>query len=95
MIQYPYALLVARGRHSHHPPYPTRLPIQIANDVILATLQNDVLAQTPRRFILPPEYQSLLKRFSATSLRAIHASLAIEDRLAAFICAERIKQYLQ
>jgi hypothetical protein len=48
MIRYPYALLVARGRHSHHPPYPTRLPIQIANDVILAIRQNDVLAQTPR-----------------------------------------------
>jgi hypothetical protein len=37
----------------------------------------------------------LLKKFSATSLRAIHASLAIEDRLAAFIRAERIKQYPQ
>jgi hypothetical protein len=45
------------------------------------------------RFILSPEYQWLLNKFSTTSLRAIHTSLAIEDRLAAFIRAERIKQY--
>ena len=45
------------------------------------------------RFILSPEYQWLLKKFNTTSLRAIHTSLAIEDRLAAFIRAERIKQY--
>ncbi|KAH8684403.1 hypothetical protein BGZ60DRAFT_165405 [Tricladium varicosporioides] len=93
MIRYPYAILVARGNHSHHPPYPTRLPYQVANDVVLALRQGDILAQTPRRFILSPEYQWLLKKFSTTSLRAIHTSLAIEDRLAAFIRAERIKQY--
>lgn len=108
MARYSFAILVAQGNHSHAPPPPTRLPQAIANDVILALQQGDILAQTPRilyicvaytelifagRFILSSEYQWLLKKFNSTSLQAIHSSLAIEDKITAFIRAERIKQF--
>jgi hypothetical protein len=56
MIRYPYVILIARGNHSHHPPYPTRLPYQVANDVILALRQGDILAQTPRMFCICQAY---------------------------------------
>ena len=45
------------------------------------------------RFILAPEFQWLIRRFGKDTLRAIHDSLNIKDRVAAFIRAERIKQY--
>jgi hypothetical protein len=50
MVRYPYVCLVARGSHSHHPPYPTRLPKDIADDVIAALQQGDILALTPRMY---------------------------------------------
>ena len=54
MSRYPYIILIARGNHSHHPPYPTRLPLHIANDIISALRQSDILAQTPRIFSIYP-----------------------------------------
>lgn len=48
MSRYPYIALISRGNHNHHPPYPTRLPQEIANTVIEAIKQGDCLALTPR-----------------------------------------------
>ena len=48
MARFPYIILVARGNHSHHPPYPIRLPLDIANDLTIALCQGDILSQTPR-----------------------------------------------
>jgi hypothetical protein len=110
MARFPYLVLVARGNHSHHPPFPTRLPSDIADDLRTALCQGDILAQTPRmlriyrkythtiltpsgRFILSPEYQWLISKFGKDTLRAIHQSLNIEDRITAIIRAERIKKF--
>ena len=43
------------------------------------------------RFTQSPEYQWLLQKFGQDTLRAIHDSLNIEDKISAIIRAERIK----
>jgi hypothetical protein len=110
MVQYPYICLVTRGEHNHHPPYPTRMPSDIANDVVEALRQTDIMIMTPRmlhtlykyvvhiliiigRFILSPQCRQLLHKYDKLTLRAIHASLNIEDRITALIRKERLLQY--
>jgi hypothetical protein len=48
MARYPYICLIARGSHSHHPPYPIKLSIDLANDVVEAIRQVEVLNLTTR-----------------------------------------------
>jgi hypothetical protein len=49
MSRYPFICIVARGNHPHHPPYPTRLPKDIADDVIAAIRGGDILSLTGRK----------------------------------------------
>jgi hypothetical protein len=49
MDRFPYIVLISRGRHTHHPPYPTRMPLQIADDVIAAINSTEVLDMTARK----------------------------------------------
>jgi hypothetical protein len=53
MSQFPFTCLVAQGIHSHHPPQPTRLPIEIANDfkASLQQSQEGIATMTPREHI--------------------------------------------
>ncbi|PGG94963.1 hypothetical protein AJ80_10072 [Polytolypa hystricis UAMH7299] len=45
------------------------------------------------RFMLAPEFTYLYNQFGATTLRAVHQSLNIEDRVAALIRKERLLNY--
>lgn len=45
------------------------------------------------RFTQSPEYQWLLQKFGKDTIRAIHDSLNIEDKISAIIRVERIKQF--
>src|SRR6266700_411376 len=54
MARYPYICLITRNSHTHHPPYPIKLPIDLANDVVKAMRQIEVLNLTthmPRIYI--------------------------------------------
>jgi hypothetical protein len=111
MARYPYICLITRNSHTHHPPYPTKLPIDLANDVVEAIRQVEVLNLTTRmphiciayaneatyyyigRFILSPQYKILCKKYGAQTLRTVHSSLNIEDRITALIRKERILQF--
>jgi hypothetical protein len=111
MARYPYICLITRNSHTHHPPYPTKLPIDLANDVVEAIKQADVLSLTTRmhsicivyankttdhsigRFILSPQYYILCRKYRTQTLRAVHSSLNIEDRITALIRKERILQF--
>ena len=48
MTRYPYICLISRGSHTHHPPYPLRLPHEVRDDVMAAIRQGDVLSLTTR-----------------------------------------------
>jgi hypothetical protein len=50
--RFPFLLLVARGRHTHHPPYPTKLPKNIADEVIEAIKQQECLDLSARMFCI-------------------------------------------
>jgi len=39
-------MLVSRGSHTHHPPYPTKLPKDIAEDIVAVIEQHDLLDLT-------------------------------------------------
>lgn len=111
MARYPYICLITRNSHTHHPPYPIKLPIDLANDVVEAIRQVEVLNLTTRmpriciayankathycigRFILSPQYNILCKKYGAQTLRTVHGSLNIEDRITALIRKERILQF--
>lgn len=86
------------------------MPSDIANDVVEALRQTDIMIMTPRmlhtlykyvvhiliiigRFILSPQCRQLLHKYDKLTLRAIHASLNIEDRITALIRKERLLQY--
>ncbi len=45
------------------------------------------------RFILSPHYYALSKKYGGQTLRAVHGSLNIEDRITAIIRKEKILQY--
>jgi hypothetical protein len=42
-------MLVVRGTHTHHPPYPTKMPSEIADEVIKAIKEHEVLDLTARK----------------------------------------------
>jgi hypothetical protein len=48
--RFPFVLLVARGNHSHHPPFPNKLPRTIADEVYRALNVNKILAASPRKY---------------------------------------------
>jgi hypothetical protein len=50
--RFPFSLLVCRRNHVHFPPPPTKLPEDIANEVIQAIEENDVLDLTARMCML-------------------------------------------
>ena len=56
MIRFPYICIVTRNHHSHHPPPPTRLPKDIADDVMEVLQQGDVLGMTMRMYSLYSAY---------------------------------------
>ena len=43
-------MLVTRGYHAHHPPPPTKLPKEIADDVLEAIRDHDCLDLTASMF---------------------------------------------
>lgn len=49
MSRFPFICIVAKGNHLHHPPYPTRLPKDVADDVVAAIRGGDVLSLTGRK----------------------------------------------
>ena len=53
--RFPFLMLVTRGAHTHHPPYPTKLPHDIADEVKRAIQQHDLLdltARKPNRYLV-------------------------------------------
>jgi len=46
--RFPFLLLVSRGRHDHHPPYPTKLPKDIADEVLGVIKKQECLDLTAR-----------------------------------------------
>jgi hypothetical protein len=50
MDRHLYICLISRGSHSHHPPYPNRVPQDIANDVQEIISGIDLLSMTTRMF---------------------------------------------
>jgi hypothetical protein len=56
MKRLPFICIVARGNHPHHPPYPTRLPKDVADDVVAAIKGGDVLSLTGRMLIVCSAY---------------------------------------
>jgi hypothetical protein len=47
--RFPFLMLVTRGRHTHHPPYPEKLPRKIAEQVIAAIKEQELLSLTSRK----------------------------------------------
>jgi hypothetical protein len=47
------------------------------------------------RFILSPQYYTLYKKYRAQTLRIVHSSLNIKDRITTLIRKERILQFLE
>jgi hypothetical protein len=54
--RFPYICIVARNNHSHHPPYPTRLPKDIAQDVVNVLQDGEVLGMTGRMSSILAQY---------------------------------------
>lgn len=51
MERWPWALVVARGSHKHHPPYPTKLPAHILADLFECLESTDILKMTGSELI--------------------------------------------
>jgi hypothetical protein len=58
MIRYPYVCLITRESHNHHPPYPIRMPMDIADSVIKAIREGDPLTLTPCKLYMCSAYAS-------------------------------------
>ena len=43
-------MLITRGTHTHHPPYPTKLPKDIAEELVEVIKGQDLLTMTARMF---------------------------------------------
>ncbi|KAN0068226.1 hypothetical protein V8E54_013796, partial [Elaphomyces granulatus] len=91
--RFPFLLLVCRGSHNHHPPYPTRLARDVADEVVAAIKRQECHDLTARRFILSPEFAGLNRKYGENTLRALHQSLKVEDRVSALIRKQKILQY--
>jgi len=56
MARYPYICLIARGLYLHHLPYPIKLLIDLADDVVEAIRQAEVLSLTTRTLSICSAY---------------------------------------
>ena len=56
MAQYPYIYLIARNSYIYYPLYPTKLPINLANNIVKAIKQGEVLSLTTRMPYICPVY---------------------------------------
>ena len=54
--QFPFLLLVSRGRHDHHSPYSTKLPKNIADEVLQIVREHECLDLTPRMYCICSPY---------------------------------------
>jgi len=52
MAQYPYIYLITRNSYIYYPLYPIKLPIDLANNIVEAIKQVDVLSLTIRIFCI-------------------------------------------
>ena len=50
MERYAYVVLVSRGSHAHHPPYPTRIPSDVLAEINEVIQGMDLLSLTTRMF---------------------------------------------
>jgi hypothetical protein len=57
--RFPFVILVTRGSHTHHPPRPEKLPADIAEQVVEAIKEQELLSLTARKFNI--YYPYLLK----------------------------------
>ena len=48
--RFPFIIMVTRGSHTHHPPLPEKLPKDIAQQVISAIEEQELLSLTARKF---------------------------------------------
>jgi hypothetical protein len=46
--RFPFLMMLLRGSHTHYPPPPNRLPIDIANDALSLIREHDLLTLTAR-----------------------------------------------
>ena len=50
--RFPFLLLITRGRHTHHPSYPTKLPKDIDDEVVDAIKKQECLDLTAHMFCI-------------------------------------------
>ena len=86
-------ILVARGNHTHHPPPPSKLPQIIANEMMEIMMSHDILNLTARSLMLSPKFDAFIKKYSKNTLREMHSSLHVEDRVSALIRKQRLLAY--
>lgn len=56
-VRFPYIILAAHGEHSHHPPYPSRAPADILDEVTRLVAKSDHLATlTTSMFLVCPRH---------------------------------------
>lgn len=91
--RFSYFIIVCRGSHTHHPPLPHKTPQEILADIKSALGSEDTLGLTTRQFLLSPQFNAIKRRYGDITLRTIHASLNLEDRLTLMIRKQRLVQY--
>lgn len=86
-------MMVCRGSHSHFPPSPARLPIDIARNIKEIILDHDVLHLTTRSLMNSPKFAALRRQHTSSALRHLHIALHVEDRVTAIIRKQRLLHY--
>ncbi|PYH88477.1 hypothetical protein BO71DRAFT_403826 [Aspergillus ellipticus CBS 707.79] len=92
-IRFPFMILICRQKHLHYPPPPTRLPKDIADQVIRVIKEYDCLDLTTRRLMLSPRFTAIYDQFGPSTLAALHQGLRVEDRVTALIRKQRLLTY--
>jgi hypothetical protein len=105
MTRYPWICLISRGNHAHHPPYPTRLPKDIADAVVNAIKQGDALTLTPRMSHLCYAYTqhmhniNFLVRFpfseSFAYLQRTFNTSILDQIHTSLVCADRLQALIR
>lgn len=85
--------MATRKQHAYPLPPPTKLPVEIADEVQDVLRKQDTLALTARRFLLSPDWTDIHDRFGPSSLRSLHKVLNIKDKVASLIRKERLLHY--
>ncbi|OJD22190.1 hypothetical protein ACJ73_06466 [Blastomyces percursus] len=86
----PYIALRSHGLHSHPPPPPSRIPVNITRDIAQVIHQMKDPDLTLTLFLKSPEIKTLCQRYSQQTFTQIHKSLINMDRIAALIYKERL-----